>query len=177
MIKNLAFQIFCGEWTLAFSSTNCNYSVPYNALHDFLLLPTGSLLWLPPALIIALLWELPVRIWTVDSTIRWDDMVHMNRVSPNGEGAPLWLNFVTSHSVSLCALHVLWSTNICEWMLRKGIMVQLVGHFWLEGWPNCGDSHVAILIKDDGPRLTVNATRDLFLDCNLTQFFNFSNIG
>lgn len=90
LIKNLAFWIFCGEWTLAFSSTNCNYSVPYNSLHDFLLLPTGSLLWLPPALIIALLWELPVRIWTVDSTIQRDDTVHTNFV-PQWRWCPLWL--------------------------------------------------------------------------------------
>lgn len=59
--------------------------------------------------------------------IWWDDMVYKYSVSPNGEGAPLWLNFVPSCSVSLCALHVIWSINTCEWMLRKGIMA----HGWV----------------------------------------------
>lgn len=63
---------------------------------------------------------------------------------------------------------------LSEWMLRKGVTAQLVGHFWLEGWPRGGDLHLAVLIKDCGPWLTVNAPWDLFLDCNLTPIFQLS---
>lgn len=159
---------------LVSSSANCNYFVPYNSSEDFVLLPKRSLLRLPPLRIVSFLWELPARMWRGDSTIQWDDVVHVNLAPQQGEGAFLGMNAVPSNRVSLCALHVLPSINICECVLRKGIMVRLVGNFHLEEGPSCGDLHVALLITGSGPQLIAKATWDLFLDCNLTPIFQLS---
>lgn len=161
----------------SFLSANCNDFVPYESLQKFLFLASyqKSLLWLMQPLPPCGGSQEGDRQWV--PCIWWDDVVHMHLVSPNEQGALLWLKFVPVYSVSLCAVCALWSISICGWVLRKGIMAQWVGNFWPDGGLGCGDRHMATVIKDCGPKAIVNAIQDLFLDCNLTPIFNFHNTG